>query len=99
MDDKQKNSIETEIERAREGVSQHIDELDRKLRTQLDVKSLASEHAEQLMAGGAVVGFLVGFGFPKILKRAIQIGVPLALVAYKVRQSLNSPGSDSYAEI
>jgi hypothetical protein len=99
MDDKQKNSIETEIERARDGISQHIDELDRKLRHQLDVKSLASEHAEQLVAGGAVIGFLVGFGFPKVLKRAIQIGVPLALVAYKVRQSMNSNGSDSYAEI
>jgi len=97
MDDKQKSNIEHEIERARDGVSHHIDELDRKLRTQLDVKSIASNHAEQLMAGGAVVGFLVGFGLPKILKRAIQIGVPLALIAYKVKQS-RSDGAD-YAEI
>ena len=26
-------------------------------------------------------------GFPKPLKRLIQIGVPLALIAYKVKQS------------
>ena len=86
MKDQEKQSIEREIERARDGVSEHIDELDRRLRKQLDFKTFASEHAPQLIAGGAVVGFLVGFGFPKPLKRLIQIGVPLALIAVKAKQ-------------
>ena len=87
MKDEEKTSIEREIERARDGVSDRIDELDSRLRTQLDFKSAAREHAPQIVAGGAVLGFLVGFGFPKPLKRLIQIGVPLALIAYKVKQS------------
>ena len=87
MNATEKHQIEQEIERARDGVGTRIDELDQRLRKQLDVTTLASEHAPQLIAGGAVVGFLVGFGFPKILKRAIQIGVPLAVIAYKVKQS------------
>ena len=87
MNATEKHQIEREIERARDGVGTRIDELDNRLRKQLDVKSMASEHAPELIAGGAVVGFLVGFGFPKLLKRAIQIGVPLAVIAYKVKQS------------
>lgn len=85
MKETEKQSIESEIERARDGVSDRIDELDAKLRTQLDFKSAAREHAPQIVAGGAVVGFLIGFGFPKALRRVIQIGVPLAVIAYKVR--------------
>ena len=91
MKDEEKTSIEREIERARDGVSDRIDELDSKLRKQLDVKSAASEHAPQLMVGGAVFGFLVGFGFPKVLQRVIQVGVPLAMLAYKVKRSRTAP--------
>jgi len=86
MDEHQKEHIERAIARARDGVGQSIDQLDRELRRSLDFKSVAAEHAPQLVAGGAVVGFLVGFGFPKLLKRVLQVGVPLALVAYKVKQ-------------
>ena len=93
MKTEEKQSIEREIERARDGVSDRIDELDSKLRKQLDVKSAASEHAPQLMAGGAVVGFLVGFGFPKALKRVIQIAVPLVAIAYKVKQARDGKGA------
>ncbi len=85
--DTEKKQVERAIERARDGVSERIDELDRRLRTTLDVKSFASEHAPQLIAGGAVVGFLVGFGFPKPLRRLIQFGVPVALIAYKVKKA------------
>ena len=99
MKNEEKRSIEQEIERARDGVSDRIDELDSKLRKQLDVKSAASEHAPQLMAGGAVVGFLVGFGFPKPLQRLIQIGVPLALLAYKVKQSRDGKSATSLSHI
>ena len=84
---KEKVQIEQAIERARDGVSERIDELDSQLRTTLDIKRIAGEHAPQLVIGGLAVGFLVGFGFPKVLRRAIQIGVPLALIAYKVKQS------------
>jgi len=93
----EKQQLEHTIVTARDGVSERIDELDRRLRSTLDVKSAASEHAPQIIAGGAAVGFLVGFGFPKVFKRIIQIGVPLALVAWKVKQSRE--GSSTYAEL
>ena len=87
MKDSEKQSIEHEINRARDGVSDRIDELDARLRSDLDFKSKARDHAPELVVGGAVVGFLVGFGFPKTLKRLIQVGVPLVVLAYKVKQS------------
>jgi hypothetical protein len=87
MDVKEKESIERAIVKARNGVGESIDELDRQIRKTLDVQTIASEHAPQLVAGGAVVGFLVGFGFPKLLKRVLQVGVPLALMAYGVKQA------------
>ena len=83
----QKIHVERAIVRARDGVSDRIDELDSRLRAKMDVKSIASENAEGLAIGGAVVGFLVGFGFPKVLRRLVAVGVPLLLVAYKVKQS------------
>ena len=44
-------------------------------------------------------GFLVGFGFPKPLRRIISLGVPLALVAYKVKQSRSNGDGPSSDEI
>ena len=97
MDEHQKVHIERAIGRARDGVSERIDELDRRLRTSLDVKSIASEHAPKIIAGGAVLGFLVGFGLPKPLRKIIGIGLPLAFVALKVRNARNeSAASDDY---
>jgi len=87
MAESEKQTIEQEITRARDGVGDRIDELDRKLRTSLDFQTFASRHAPQLVAGGAVVGFLVGFGFPKVLRRIVSLTVPLALVAYKVKKA------------
>ena len=83
----EKSEVEREIERARDNVGVHIDELDRKLRAQLNVKAIAAEHAPQLAIGGAVVGFLVAFGFPKPLRRIVQLGVPLAIIAMKVKKA------------
>ncbi len=97
MAEEEKQTIEQEIERARDGVGNRIDELDRKLRTTLDVKTFASQHAPQIVVGGAVVGFLIGFGFPKPLMRMVQLGVPLALIAYKVNKS-RSDGAEDYEE-
>jgi hypothetical protein len=99
MNPTEKKQIETEIERARDGVGDRIDELDARLRKQLDFESMAREHAPQIVAGGAVLGFLVGFGLPKLLKRAIQIGVPLALVAYKVKTSRDGHEVEGFAEV
>ena len=82
----EKAAVEHEIERARDSVGNHIDELDKKLRRQLDFKTMAEEHAPQLAIGGAVVGFLVGFGFPKPLRKLIKFGVPLAIIAMKVKK-------------
>jgi hypothetical protein len=100
MDD-EKQQLDQTIVSARDRVGDRIDELDRRLRKQLDFKTIASEHAPQLVAGGAVVGLLVGFGFPKLFKRVIQIGVPVALVAYGVKKAkANHDGADTgYSEI
>ena len=98
MNPTEKKQIEAEIERARDGVGDRIDELDAQLRRKLDFESVAREHVPQLVAGGAVLGFLVGFGFPTLLKRAIQIGVPLALIAYKVKTSRDGHDVEAYAE-
>jgi hypothetical protein len=92
--DEEKKEIERTIERARDGVSERIDELDVRLRTQYDLKQFAAEHATQLVAGGAVLGLLVGFGVPKTLRRIIQVGVPLGLIAWKVKQTYEADQTD-----
>ena len=63
MDD-EKQQLDATIEGARDRVGERIDELDRRIRKRLDIKSIASEHAPQLVAGGAVVGFLGPHLFP-----------------------------------
>lgn len=88
----EKASVEREIERARDGISVRIDELDQRIRTQYDIKQFAAEHAMQIAAGGALLGLLVGFGVPKPLRRLIQIGVPLGLIAWKVKQTMEVDG-------
>ncbi len=88
MDDEMQQLDQT-IVSARDRVGDRIDELDRRIRKQLDVKSIASEHATELVAGGAVVGFLVGFGFPKVVKRILQIGIPVTLIAMQVKKRSN----------
>jgi hypothetical protein len=88
MDD-EKEQLDQTIVSARDRVGDRIDELDRRIRKQLDVKSIASEHATELVAGGAVVGFLVGFGFPKVVKRILQIGIPVTLIAMQVKKRSN----------
>jgi hypothetical protein len=84
--------LDQTIVSARDRVGDRIDELDRRIRKQLDVKSIASEHATELVAGGAVVGFLVGFGFPKVVKRILQIGIPVTLIAMQVKKRSNGAG-------
>jgi hypothetical protein len=91
----EKQQLDQTIVSARDRVGDRIDELDRRLRKQLDFKTIASEHAPQLVAGGAVVGLLVGFGFPKLFKRVIQIGLPVAVLAYSVKKAkANHDGAD-----
>lgn len=92
MTAEEKQQIEHQIEQAREGLGDRIDELDRRLRTTLDFRALAREHAPQIIAGGAVLGFLVGFGMPRQLKKLIGIGIPVALIAYKVKQARDGHG-------
>jgi hypothetical protein len=99
MDD-EKRELDQTIVSARDRVGDRIDELDRRLRKQLDIKTIASEHAPQLVAGGAIVGLLVGFGFPKLFKRLIQIGLPVAVLAYSVKKAKASHdgGDAGYGE-
>ena len=81
----EKQSIERAIVRARDGIGDRIDELDRHLRTSLDPKTLASTYAPALIAGGAVFGVLLGFGMPKLFRRLITWGVPVAIVAATIK--------------
>ncbi|MDP9192987.1 MAG: hypothetical protein M3P06_14905 [Acidobacteriota bacterium] len=83
----QKQNIEQAIVRARDGVGDRIDELDRHLRTNLDPKTLASTYAPQLVAGGAVLGIILGFGMPKVFRRLVTWGVPLAVVAVTIKNA------------
>lgn len=86
MDD-QKKSIETQIVRARDGVGDRIDELDRHLRTNLDPKAIARTYAPHLIAGGAVLGLVVGFGLPKVFRKLVTWGVPIAILAVTVKNA------------
>ena len=101
MANSEKQDIEHEIDRARDGLSTRIDELDRRLRTSLDFKTAAANNAPQIIAGGAVLGFLAGFGFPKGLRRAVKIGLPLALIAMQVKKRIaaRDGGGSDYDEI
>jgi len=86
----EKESIERAIVRARDGVGDRIDEIDRHLRTSLDPKVLASTYAPQLVAGGAVLGIVLGFGTPKLFRRLITWGVPMAIVAVTIKKTRKS---------
>lgn len=86
----QKEYIERAIVRARDGVGDRIDELDRHLRTNLDPKTLASNYAPALMAGGAVLGVIVGFGMPKVFRKLVTWGVPVAILAMTIKNARES---------
>jgi hypothetical protein len=88
----EKQDIEREIDRARDDLGERIDELDRRLRSKFDVKAIASEHTPEIMAGGAVIGFLAAFGFTKPVRRVVSIGLPLVLLALKIRNFRGGKG-------
>jgi len=69
------------------------------LRKTLDIESAASVHAPQLVAGGAVVGFLVGFGFPKAVKLLLKFGIPIAAVTFAAKKyaASHDGNGDNYA--
>ena len=90
----EKQAIEKEIGRARDHVGDRIDELDRRLRTTLDFKTIAADNAPQLAAGGAVIGFLVGFGFPKAVKMLLKIGLPVAAITVAAKKYAASRDGD-----
>src|SRR5918994_2226017 len=83
----QKQYIERAIVRARDGVGDRIDELDQHLRTNLDPKTLARTYAPHLIAGGAVLGLIVGFGLPKVFRKVVTWGVPLAIIAMTIKNA------------
>ena len=87
MADEQKEHIQRAIVRARDGVGDRIDELDRHLRTNLDPKTLARTYAPYLVGGGAVLGVIVGFGFPKVFRKLVTWGVPLGILAITVKNA------------
>jgi hypothetical protein len=86
----EKDHIQRAIVRARDGVGERIDELDRHLRTTLDPKTIARSYAPHLVAGGAVVGVIVGFALPKVFRKLITWGVPIAIIAVTVKKSRDS---------
>jgi hypothetical protein len=87
MPDEEKEHIQRAIVRARDGVGDRIDELDRHVRTNLDPKTLARSYAPQLIVGGAVLGVLVGFGLPKVLRKVVTWGVPLGILAMTIKNA------------
>ena len=91
----EKKNIEQEIGRARDGVGERIDELDSRLRTTLDFKRVASEHAPQLVAGGAALGFLVGFGFPRAVKMLLKVGLPIAVITVAAKKYAGRDGHET----
>ncbi|HEX6083710.1 MAG TPA: hypothetical protein VF266_04240 [Thermoanaerobaculia bacterium] len=87
MADEQKEHIQRAIVRARDGVGDRIDELDRRLRDDFNPKTLARTYAPHLIAGGAVLGIVVGFGFPKVFRKLITWGVPIGIIAMTVKNA------------
>ena len=87
MADDQKEHIQRAIVRARDGVGDRIDELDRHLRTNLDPKALARTYAPALIGGGAVIGVMVGFGLPKVFRKLVTWGVPIAILAVTIKNA------------
>ena len=85
----EKKTIERAIVRARDGVGDRIDELDRHLRTNLNPNTLARTYAPQIIAGGAVLGVIIGFGLPKVLRRVIAWGVPIGIIAVTIKNARN----------
>ena len=85
--DEQKREIETQIVRARDGVGNRIDELDRRLRDDFNPKTLARTYAPHLIAGGAVLGLVVGFGLPKVFRKLVTWGVPIAILAVTIKNA------------
>lgn len=83
----EKEHIQRAIVRARDGVGNRIDELDQHLRTTLDPKTLARSYAPHLIAGGAVLGVVVGFGLPKVFRKVVTWGVPLAILAVTIKNA------------
>jgi hypothetical protein len=83
----EKESIQRAIVRARDGVGDHIDELDRHLRTNLDPKTIARTYAPHLIAGGAVLGLIVGFGMPKVFRKLVTWGVPIGILAMTIKNA------------
>jgi hypothetical protein len=87
MADDEKEHIQRAIVRARDGVGDRIDELDRHVRTNLDPKTLASTYAPALIGGGAVLGVIVGFGLPKVFRKLVTWGVPIAILAVTIKNA------------
>ncbi len=90
-----KAHIELAIERARENLGDRIDELDRRIRQKLDFEQIAKDHAPQLVATGAALGFLIGFGVPKVLLRTVQLGVPILLAVTVMKKRLAERTDDA----
>jgi|GEM_PF-474177 len=97
-DDHVKLHIEKAIGRARVGVSESIDEIDRRLREQLDFKQRAAQIAPQMLAVGAVLGFLFGFGVPKALKKVVTIGLPIFL-ALRIARAQSEAEVEDHGDI
>ena len=82
--------IQKAIDRARGGVGDKIDEIDSRLRSSLDIRQQARDHAPQLVAAGLTVGFLIGIGVGRTAIRLLQFGVPIAIATKLVKSRLQS---------
>jgi hypothetical protein len=96
-DDDKKQFIERAIAEARNGVGSRIDELDRHLRTNYDPKTLTEKYAPQIVVAGAALGLLVGFGMPRLFRKAVAWGVPLAIAGVALKNALERAADEEPA--
>ncbi len=84
--DDEKTKIERSIAMARKSVGERVDQIDRKLRVDLDIRRVAGESAPQLVAAGVAAGIVLGYALPKPLLRILQIAVPVGIAAVVVQR-------------
>ena len=82
-----RQAIEVTIDRARQSVGETIDEIDGRIRSQLDLRKFAGEHTPQIVIASTAIGFVLGYSAPRAFARIAHVGLPLALAYAIVRKA------------
>jgi hypothetical protein len=78
--------IERAIGRARQGVGERIDEIDKNLRSRLDWKRQAGDHAVEVVVAGTALGFFLAVGGAKTVVRAVQLTFPIVMAIHLAKR-------------